>query len=92
MTPSDVGFATPLEERPGNITDSSFTGLLLQKMGFIQEETKFKNYIIERLFTTNSFLHDNQFFLVNLSTLKFCLGANQINQIIHVIYLWVTVV
>ena len=31
-------------------------------MEFMREETRFKNFIIERLFTTNSFLRDNQFF------------------------------
>ena len=65
INPSDIYFdiaqATLLGERPGNIKNSSFTGFLLQKMEFMREQAGFKNYIIERLFTTNSFLHDNQF-------------------------------
>ena len=31
-------------------------------MEFTREEARFKNYIIERLFTSNSFWRDNQFF------------------------------
>ena len=66
ITSSDVAFditqATPLEEGPGNIINSSFTGFLLQQMEFMREEPRFKNFIIKRLFTTNSFLLDNQFF------------------------------
>ena len=66
IIPSDVDFdivqTTPLEERPGNITNSSFTGFLLQQIEFMREEARFKNFIIERLFTTNSLLRDNQFF------------------------------
>ena len=66
INPSDIDFdiaqATPLGERPGNITNSIFTGFLLQQMEFMREDAKFKNYIIERLFITNSFLRDNQFF------------------------------
>ena len=67
ITPSDVDFdihyaSNTLEERPGNITNSSFTGFLLQQMELMREEARFKNFVIERLFTTNSFLHYNQFF------------------------------
>ena len=58
----DTAQATPLEERPGNITNSSFTGFLLQQVEFRREEAKFKNFIIESLFNTNSFLRDNQLF------------------------------
>ena len=35
---------------------------MLQQIKFIQEETIFKNYITQRLFTANSFLRDKQFF------------------------------
>ena len=51
-----------MEERPGNIMNSSFTGFLLQQMEFTRKEARFKNFIIERLFTANSYLRDNHFF------------------------------
>ena len=55
ITPSDVYFGisqtTPLEERPGNTTNSSST--LLQQMQFLQEEVRFTYFIMDRLFTTN---------------------------------------
>ena len=65
INPSDVDFdiaqVSLSEERPGNITNSSFTGFSLQQMEFVREDARFENYIIERLFTTNSFLCDKQF-------------------------------
>ena len=58
----DIAQATPLEERPGKITNSSFTGFLLQQIEFTRKDTRFKNFTIECLFTTNSYLRDKQFF------------------------------
>ena len=96
IIPSDVDFdilqTTPLEERPGNITNSSFTGFLLQQIEFMREEARFKNFIIERLFTTNHCCVTTNFSLVNLNTLKFLFRAVQINQTIQVISIWVKVV
>ena len=91
ITPSDVDFnvaqPTALEERPGNITNSSFTGFLLEQMKFIWEEVRFKNFILERLCASNSFLRDNQFF-----SCKSEHRVTQMNQTIQVISLWIAVV
>ena len=43
-----IAQVTPFEERPGIITDSSFTGFLFQQMEFMQKVAKLKNVIIER--------------------------------------------
>ena len=87
----DIAQATPLEERTGNLGNSSFTGFFLHQMEFTQKEARSKNIIIESLFTTNSFVTTN-FSPVNLKTLKFLLRAAQINQTIQVISLWGAVV
>ena len=60
-------------------------------MQFLREEARFKNFIMDGLFTTNSFLRDN-FFLVNLNTSIFFVRAAQINQTIQVISLSATLV
>ena len=39
-------------------------------MEFMREEARFKNYIIERLFTSNSFLLNNQFFSCKSEKIK----------------------
>ena len=39
-------------------------------MEFMWEEARFKSYIIERLFITNSFLRDNQFFSCKFEHIK----------------------
>ena len=90
IIPSEVDFdivqTTPLEERPGNITNSSFTGFLLQQIEFMREEARFKNFIIDVCLLQIHCCVKTNFSLVNL------FRAVQINQTIQVISLWVKVI